>query len=482
MRSPDLSGVAPRVATMSAARATSARASRAGFRCGECGWTSPRWVGRCGQCQAWGTVGDRTLSASTAAALRARPITQVDAQDGRAVPSGIDELDRVLGGGLVPGGVVLLAGEPGVGKSTLALEVAAAAAGTTLYVTGEETTAQVRQRADRTGSVHERLYLAAVRDLDDVLSHAEQVSPDLLVLDSIQTITASGVEGAAGSPSQVRGVAAGLVSLAKQVGTSVLLVGHVTKDGAVAGPRVLEHLVDVVVMFEGDRHSRLRLLRGVKNRFGASDEVGCLDLDESGIRSVPDPGRLFLSANPQPVPGRCWTVTLEGRRALPVEIQALVGPEAVGSPRRVATGLASNRVALLLAVLDRRTGARLTGQDVYVATVGGLSVTEPAGDLATALAIGSAAADVPLPAGIGAVGEVGLDGEIRAVGGLRHRVVELARVGARRVLVPASRTDSDEAAPRVDGCEVVEVGSLTEAILRAQRPLLSTAAPADHGR
>lgn len=377
----------------------------------------------------------------------------------------------MLGGGLVPGGVVLLAGEPGVGKSTLALEVAASAPGTTLYATGEETVAQVRQRADRTGSVHDRLYLAAVRDLDDVLEHTEQVRPRLLVLDSIQTVTATGVDGGAGSPSQVRGVAAALVSLAKQVGTSVLLVGHVTKDGAVAGPRTLEHLVDVVVMFEGDRHSRLRLLRGVKNRFGPSDEVGCLDLDEAGIRSVADPGRLFLSHNPHPVPGRCWTVTLEGRRALPLEVQALVGQEGATNPRRVSTGLPGSRLALLLAVLDRRTSMPLRTRDVYVATVGGLRMSEPAGDLATALAVGSAAAEVALPIGVAAVGEVGLDGEIRPVSGVRHRVVELARVGARRILVPAVRGDP-EALPETPGCDVVAVGTLTEAILRAQRPLL----------
>jgi DNA repair protein RadA/Sms len=418
-------------------------------------------------------VGDPPRSAAGVPDAAARPITEVDAAAGAAVPSGIDELDRVLGGGLVPGGVVLLAGEPGVGKSTLALEAAAAATGTALYVTGEETAAQVRRRADRTGSVHDRLYLAAVRDLDEVLDQVERVQPSLLVLDSVQTVTAGGVEGGAGGPSQVRGVAAALVSLAKQVGTSVLIVGHVTKDGAVAGPRVLEHLVDVVVMFEGDRHSRLRLLRGVKNRFGPSDEVGCLDLDESGIRSVSDPGHLFLSSNPQPVPGRCWTVTLEGRRALPVEVQALIAPGSSGGPRRVTTGLPPTRVSLLLAVLDRRTGARLSGHDVYVSTVGGLSIREPAGDLATALAIGSAAADVPLPPGVAAVGEVGLDGEVRSVGGLRHRVAELARVGARRVLVPARRS-TDEAVPSVPGCDVVAVHTVHEAVVAAQRPVMMT--------
>ncbi len=396
------------------------------------------------------------------------PMTQIDAAASRTVPSGVAELDRVLGGGLVPAAVVLLAGEPGVGKSTLALEVAARAPGPTLYLTGEETPAQVRRRADRTNAVHDGLFLAAVRDLDEVRSHVQQVRPTLLVLDSVQTITAAGVDGGAGGPSQVRAVTAALVDAAKRSGTTTLLVGHVTKDGAVAGPRLLEHLVDVVLLFEGDRHSRLRLLRGLKNRFGPSDEVGCLDLDETGLRSILDPARLFLSANPEAVPGRCWTVTLEGRRALPVEVQALVGPLAGSSPRRVSSGLPSARLALLLAVLEQRCRLALSNRDVYTATVGGLEMSEPAGDLATALAVASASTDLALPAGMTALGEVGLDGEVRPVAGLRHRVAEAARVGARRVLVPATPPHATaHDLPALDGCEVVPVHTLTEALHRA---------------
>jgi DNA repair protein RadA/Sms len=313
--------------------------------------------------------------------------------------------------------------------------------------------------------------VAAVRDLEEVLTHLHEVRPALLVLDSVQTVSVPGLDGAAGGPSQVRAVTGALVDAAKRAGTTVVLVGHVTKDGAIAGPRVLEHLVDVVLLFEGDRHSRLRLLRGVKNRFGPADEVGCLDLTEGGIRSVPDPATLFLSANPEAVPGRCWTVTLEGRRALPVEVQALVGPPGAGqgtaAPKRLATGLAPARLTLLLAVLEQRCRLPLRGCDVYTATVGGLSIAEPAGDLAAALAVASAATELALPAGVTAVGEVGLDGEIRPVGGLRVRVTEAARVGARRVLVPASARGSSAELPAPDGCDVIPVRSLTEALHRA---------------
>ena len=322
----------------------------AGYRCTECGWQATKWAGRCGECQAWGTVeeaggprlaraGIRAVSHGAAAPARtpAVPIGQVDATDASARPTGLDELDRVLGGGLVPGAVLLLAGEPGVGKSTLLLEAGALVAevGPVLYVTGEESAAQVRSRADRIGAVSERLFLAAETDLDAVLGHIDQVRPRLLIIDSVQTIAAADVDGVPGGVTQVRAVAGVLTAVAKERSLATILVGHVTKDGSVAGPRALEHLVDVVLHFDGDRHSQLRMVRAVKNRYGPTDEVGCFDLGEYGLIGLPDPSGLFLSQHREPVPGTCVTVTLEGRRPLPAEVQALVGNlGARGAPAR----------------------------------------------------------------------------------------------------------------------------------------------------
>src|SRR3954466_15714002 len=357
--------------------------ARPGFRCAECGWVAQKWVGRCGECQAWGTVDEvaRPLAVTPvrAAAQPARPISEVEADAAVTTPTGVEELDRVLGGGLVGGAVVLLAGEPGVGKSTLLLDVASRAAAQgrrVLYVTGEESAAQVRLRAERIGALRPRLLLAAETDLATVLGHVEQVQPDLLVVDSVQTIASDAVEGSAGNVSQVREVAASLIRVAKARGMATVLVGHVTKDGGIAGPRVLEHLVDVVCQFEGDRHNRLRMVRAVKNRYGPTDEVGCCERDESGITGLADPSGLFLSRHSTPVPGTAVTVTLEGRRPLVTEVQALVGPSA-GSPRRTTSGLDSSRVAMVLAVLERRCRIGLHGADAYAATVGGARITEP---------------------------------------------------------------------------------------------------------
>jgi len=420
---------------------------RAAYRCDECAFAVPKWVGRCPECQAWGSVvevgaarpGLRAAAAGPVSAP-ARPIAEVGLEAARARPTGVGELDRVLGGGLVPGAVVLLAGEPGVGKSTLLLEVAGgcAAAGPApaLVVTGEESAAQVRLRAERTGALHPALFLAAETDLSAVLTHVDAVRPGLLVVDSVQTIVSPDAEGAAGGVTQVRAVAAALIAVAKERGIAVVLVGHVTKDGAIAGPRVLEHLVDVVLHFEGDRHSTLRVVRALKNRYGAADEVGCFELHDGGIRGLPDPSGLFLTRRAEPVPGTCVTVTVEGRRPLLAEVQSLVAPSALGTPRRAVSGLDASRVAMVLAVVGRRGRLRIADTDVFTATVGGVRVTEPAADLAIALAVASAARDVPLPPGLVVVGEVGLSGEVRRVGGVQRRLAEAVRLGFTGALVP----------------------------------------------
>src|SRR3954471_4828292 len=347
--------------------------SRPGFHCTECGWTSARWVGRCGECQTWGSVvedGAPKLNEvqSQVPEAKAMPIGQVSARAATRAKTGVAELDRVLGDGLVPGAVVLLAGEPGVGKSTLLLEVAArwAKAGRrTLYVTGEESAAQVRLRAGRTDALADELYLAAETDLGTVLGHIEEVEPSLLVVDSVQTVGTAEAEGSPGGPTQVREVTGALVRVAKRRGMAVVIVGHVTKDGAIAGPRLLEHLVDVVLAFEGDRHSGFRMVRATKNRFGPADEVGCFEMAETGIVEVTDPSGLFTSVHAEPVPGTCVTVTMEGRRPLLAELQALVAPSVLPAPRRTVHGLDAGRVAMVLAVLERRCRVAIGGRDVY---------------------------------------------------------------------------------------------------------------------
>jgi DNA repair protein RadA/Sms len=454
-------------------RAGSGAASRPGFRCTECGWQSVKWVGRCGECQAWATVeevaGGRTRG-TTAARPSAPPprIEEVDLGQAQALPTGVGEFDRVLGGGLVAGGVVLVAGEPGIGKSTLLLDVAARAARagrSVLYVSGEESAAQVRLRAERIGALAPGLYLAAETDLGTILGQLDAVTPHLVVVDSVQTVASAQVDGSAGGVSQIREVAAALTQVAKTRGVGVLLVGHVTKDGSIAGPRLLEHLVDVVVAFEGERHSRLRLVRAVKNRFGPTDEVGCFELAEAGLTGLPDPSGLFLSSRDATVPGTCVTVTLEGRRPLVAEVQALVTPAAAQGPRRVSHGLDGSRIAMLLAVLQQRAGGNaLARSDAYVATVGGVRITEPAADLSVALAVASAVQDVPFPADGVAFGEVGLAGDVRSVAGMPRRLAEAARLGFRRAWVPPGALD---AGPAPDGIRVIEVPHLWAAVGRA---------------
>jgi DNA repair protein RadA/Sms len=440
------------------------------YRCAECGHEVTKWVGQCPKCRSWGTIDEAAppkpalarVSAG-APATPARPIAEVDLETARAVSTGISELDRVLGGGIVPGAVVLLAGEPGVGKSTLLLEVAHRWAagdspGPSLYITGEESAGQVRLRAERTDSVHPQLYLGAESDLSSVLGHVDAVKPGLLIVDSVQTVQTAEAEGTPGGVTQVRAVTTALVTLAKERGLPVVLVGHVTKDGAVAGPRVLEHLVDVVLHFEGDRHSSLRMLRGVKNRFGPADEIGCFEQRDDGIAEVPDPSGLFINRQEQTVEGTAVTVMVEGKRPLLVEVQALAMRSPMAMPRRSVSGLDSSRVAMMLAVLEKHGKVHFSNQEVYAATVGGTKVTEPAADLAIALALASSNLGKPLPPGVIAVGEVGLAGEIRRVTGLNRRLAEAARLGFDRALVPP------DSGPLPDGIRTTEVPDIRTAL------------------
>ncbi|GAB3122084.1 DNA repair protein RadA [Glaciibacter psychrotolerans] len=411
------------------------------FRCTECGWATAKWAGRCGECQQWGTVVETAEKIGLAKSVQptavvgagvARPITHVDTTAVEHWPSGINEFDRVLGGGIVPGAVILLSGEPGVGKSTLLLEVASKAAASksrVLYVSAEESVSQVRLRAERTNALHPELFLAAETDLGTILGQIDAVKPDLLIIDSVQTVSSAASDGLAGQPSQVREVASTLIRVAKDRDLPILLVGHVTKDGSIAGPRLLEHIVDVVCQFEGDRQTALRFVRALKNRFGPTDEVGCFEMTGDGIAEVPDPSGLFLSRGTTAVSGTCVTVALEGRRAMPVEIQALVVGTQAPNPRRVTNGVDPSRVAMVLAVLEKRVGIPLAGQDVYVSTVGGVKLTEPAADLAIALAIASAVRDTPIAHNVAAFGEISLAGEIRPVTAAKQRAAEGARLG-----------------------------------------------------
>lgn len=453
------------------------------YLCSACGWRTSKWVGRCPSCGEWGSltetaepVGRRrsagaAVSAASgagalAASVAATPITGIEAGAAKAVPTGIGELDRVLGRGVVPGSVVLLAGEPGVGKSTLLLEVAhrcaAGELGPALYVTGEESVGQVRLRAERTGALHDDLYLAAESDVDEVIAQAMAVKPGLMVVDSVQTMRAAGVEGTHGGVAQARAVTAALTALAKESGTAILLVGHVTKDGTVAGPRTMEHLVDVVLNFEGDRHSGLRFLRGLKNRFGATDEVGCFEQTAEGIREVEDPSGLFLHHR-TPTPGTAVTVAMEGRRPMLAEVQGLIVEGEAKGPRRNVSGLDQRRVPMVAAVVARHCGAaakQLAQREIYMATVGGMTLVEPAADLAVAVALVSAQRERAVRDGVVLIGELGLAGEVRRVTDLALRLKEAGRMGFTHAVVPAGT----DAALAPAGLRLVPARTVAEAV------------------
>jgi DNA repair protein RadA/Sms len=400
------------------------------------------------ECDTWGSVDEITVLSAVRGSTRAVvspataavPITSIEPDGTRHCPTGIEELDRVLGGGVVPGSVTLLAGDPGVGKSTLLLKVAhqwAASGRRALYVSGEESRGQIRMRADRTGCSDDEMYLAAESDLHAVLGHIEAVRPTLVVVDSVQTMCSSDTDGVTGGVTQVRAVTAALTTAAKTTGVPLILVGHVTKDGAIAGPRSLEHLVDVVLHFEGDRNSLLRMVRGVKNRYGAADEVGCFLLQDSGIEGVADASGLFLDQRPQPVAGTAITVTLDGKRPLVGEIQALLATPSASSPRRAVSGIDHARAAMIAAVLEKHARLKIAVNDVYLSTVGGMRLTDPSSDLAVAVALASAYVNLPMPATAVMIGEVGLAGDLRRVGGMERRLAEAARQGFTTALVPS---------------------------------------------
>ncbi len=442
---------------------------RSRFFCRECGYEAGKWLGRCPGCGNWNTFAEAPAPPRGPA-----PVSGFSSPPEPLVPSGLKEqerlrghspeLDRVLGGGIVPGSVVLLGGDPGIGKSTLLLQLAAAVSGRygpVLYVSGEESRPQVEMRMQRLGLAGERLYFTGETDLERIKEYAAQLRPVLLVVDSIQTVFRPDLDLAPGSVGQLRECTLELVRLAKQEGCCCFLVGHVTKDGVLAGPRLLEHMVDVVLYFEGERHQSFRLLRAVKNRFGATNEVAVFALGERGLEDVPNPSGFFLAERPEGVPGTVVVAAVEGTRPLLVEVQALVCATSFGTPRRVATGLDYNRVVLAAAVLEKRAGLRLGNHDVYVSVAGGLRVVEPAADLGIALALASSYRNVPVAPGTVVLGEIGLAGELRSVGQVEQRVKEALRLGFRRLLLPARGLPERDWGP---GVEVLGVHTLQEAL------------------
>ena len=460
------------------------------FVCSECGWNGPKWLGRCPECGQWGTIEEfhearpaaskrtaapgrtsRTQS-HTVPASAAKPITEIGTENISRISTGFTEFNRILGGGIVPGSVTLIAGEPGIGKSTLLLETAGNVArlcaaqperNTVLYISGEESQAQVRMRASRIGAVEPNLLLSATTDLSTVLGLIEQSKPALAIVDSAQTIVSQEVDGISGGSTQVREVASALIDTAKTLDIPVLLVGHVTKDGSIAGPRTLEHLVDVVCQFEGDAETALRMLRAVKNRFGPTDEVGCFDMSGEGIEEVTDPSGLFLSssnsASSAPVEGTCVTFTLDGHRSLPIEVQSFVTKSVVPTPRRAAYGVEANRIAMLVAVLYRHGNVNLLANDLYISTIAGGQAREPGCDLAIVGALASAAKSKAIGRTTCAIGEISLTGQVRPVPRLEYRLREAARLGFTTAVVPTLRREI-----AIPGLSIVQVDTLQDAL------------------
>jgi DNA repair protein RadA/Sms len=454
---------------------------RTSFVCQECGAQSPKWMGRCADCGAWNTLVEERVGEAGAAAAPgthrydlpggngggATLYADIAATAAVRLPSGIDELDRVLGGGIVPGSMVLLGGEPGIGKSTLLLQAAANVArtiGPVLYSSGEESEHQVKSRGERLGVGRAPLYLLAETCLERILDEARRLRPALLVVDSIQTVFSLKLQSAPGSIGQVREAATQLLFAAKGHNVPTFLVGHVTKDGSLAGPKALEHVVDTVLYFEGERHHSHRVVRAVKNRFGAISELGVFEMTGGGLRAVPNPSQLFLAERPEGTPGSAVLCCIEGSRPLLVEVQALVSGSSYGNARRMASGIDPGRLALLLAVLEKRAGLNLAGEDVFVNVAGGMSVDEPAADLSIAAAVASSLRNRPLAPRTAVFGEIGLAGEIRGASQASLRVREAAQLGFARCVLPTANLDPADRALVDGGCELIGVSHLGDAL------------------
>ena len=439
-----------------------ANKDRVTYICGECGYESAKWMGKCPQCESWNTMTEfaevKVKSNAPAGTAVSQKLSKVVPLPQKRISAGMSELNRVLGGGLIRGMVVLLGGDPGIGKSTLLLQAADTLAdeGVVLYVSGEESASQIKMRADRLGMKND-IDVLCETDLDQIIDEATNTRCSFLIVDSIQTIISEESAGAPASVSQVRAATARLTRYAKETGVIVLIVGHVTKDGNIAGPRVLEHIVDTVLYFEGDRHEGLRLLRAVKNRFGSTNEVGVFEMGDGGMREVADPSRLFLSG--EIAPGCCVTCAMEGTRPILAEVQSLLTDNAFGNPRRTSAGVDTGRLSLLLAVLEKKAHLRLSTKDVYLNVVGGLRLDERSTDLAVALCVASAMMDLPLPPRTAALGEVGLTGEVRALSRIETRLNECVRLGYDTVLLPKSAK-----APKIEGLKLVPVATIGEAI------------------
>jgi DNA repair protein RadA/Sms len=444
------------------------------FVCAECGGETLRWAGQCPHCQAWNTLQEFQVRkpargrepANRLEAARPVPLSEIDSESAPRKTLAWNELNRVLGGGIVAGSLVLIGGEPGVGKSTLLMHAAAqvaASGGKVLYVSGEESGHQVRMRAQRLGALEPAILLLAENDLDAICEAIRAEAPQLAIIDSIQTVTDAGLEGSAGSVTQVRESAARLMRVAKEIGVPIFLVGHVTKDGSIAGPRVLEHIVDTVLYLEGDRRQELRILRATKNRFGSAEEIGVFAMGETGLEEVPDPSAAILGAAAATSPGTAIVAALEGTRPILVEIQSLVSSNDHAMVRRIANGIDINRLHMILAVIEKRLSHHTFGKsDVFVSVAGGIRVSEPAADLGLALSIVSNKTNSPLPDGLVVIGELGLAGEVRRVGQLERRLQEAARHGLTRALIPAGTK-----AGRPSGLHIVEVRTLAEAVSAA---------------